>query len=194
MKKYLYLAKPEFASTWVNGGEIPIYPASRYRSMERSGVFTPDENLIHDSPVDLFSLSPIVSFGPNPNVRNFTFTGNTLNGRPLPNFTNASLYTEDGIILSFANEFDLEIARRLEKKACVEIKSIERLKTLLDRRLGKTSKARDCEYTNDHQRNHFLKSTEDAWQKEYRFFWRITEERKVILPAGLARVVWVDGE
>jgi hypothetical protein len=190
MQKYLYLTHIEWTSAWVNGGPIPLSLASKYKAMDRDGIYTPDENLIHKSNVDLRSLNPFVSFGDTPNIKNFTFTNNTFNGMPLPDIRNASLYIEDGLIQSFCNVFDISIAERFGKAACVKIHDIDKLRKYLDKRLGCRSQFGDCKYTKDHQRNHFLKSDEDSWQNEYRFFWPSKQECSVVLPAGVAEVIW----
>jgi len=49
---------------------------------------------------------------------------------------------------------------------------------------------RDCEYTDSHQRNHFLKSAKDKWQDEFRVFWKGNKMRMVKIPAGTAELVW----
>ena len=48
MKKYLYLAKPWMADTWIKGGVVPLSVASTYASDRRSGTLTPDENQQND--------------------------------------------------------------------------------------------------------------------------------------------------
>ena len=184
MRRYLYLAKREWAETWVQGGQIPISLASTYKAVERIGVFTPDENLIHISPVDVSGLR---RFGLNfQNVRGLTFKGNRFNGELLPDFENADYYNEDGLILSFSNVISSEIMTRLEKVACVAILDIQRMKELFDKQIGVPGIAKDCEYTLDHQRNHFLKSQQDAWQQEYRIFWASNTPISVHMPLGLA--------
>lgn len=190
MHKFLYLTQIEWTSTWVNGGAVPLSLASTYKRMDRDGIYTPDENLIHDSTVDLRTLSPLISFGDNPSVRSFTATGNYVNGVRLPDVKDANFYTEDGLIQSFCNVLDIGIAQRFGKAACVRIHDIDKLRKYLDKRLGRRSRFGNCEYTHDHQRNHFLKSKDDSWQQEYRFFWPNKEACSVELPAGIAEVVW----
>lgn len=187
MEKFLYLKKTTFTEAWVHGGPIPLSLASKYKRLERGGVFTPDETLIHDSPVDLRSLDPAVYFH---DVKRLTIKGTNVGGRVLPDLSNVSLYEEDGLIQSFCNVFDVEIAERLEKAACVRIFNIKKLRKHLDRRLGRRAQFGDCAYTDDHQRNHFLKGVEDSWQKEYRFFWANKGECEVVLPPSVAGVVW----
>jgi hypothetical protein len=185
MEKYLYLTKHEWALTWVNGGIIPILPASTYLSKERSGTMTPDENRIHNSPVDVTKL-PGIKFSEGAGVKNLTYTGNVFNGVKAPDVVNAQYYLEDGLILSFCNIKSRSIAQRLGKKACVKILNIHSLKYIIDEQLGVDGISGICDYTHDHNRNHFLKYNEDSWQNEYRIFWPLTEPRKVKIPKGTA--------
>lgn len=187
--KYLYLTRPEWAETWVSGGQVPIALASTYRSVDRVGTMTPDENLIHDAPVDIASLRH--SGFHFENVKGLTFTGNTLNGQLLPSFENANYYTEDGLILSFSNVLSFDICARLGKAACVEILDVDALKAAIDDQLGVAGTAKNCTYTADHRRDHFLKSVHDEWQHEFRIFWPLCEGRNVLLPHGMARHVFV---
>ena len=114
--KFLYLTEIEWADAWVNGGEIPISLASTYLHDERGGILTPDENLIHKSPVDLKSLSPFIHFGDGAGVKKLSITNSSMNGQRIPDIVDASYYKEDGLILSFCNSFNEDIAKRLEKK------------------------------------------------------------------------------
>ena len=185
MRRYLYLTKREWAHAWVDGGVVPILPASTYRSPDRQGTHTPDENLIHDSPVDIKSLS---QHGYHfENVRGLTFVGNSSNGRVLPSFVNADFYEDDGLILSFSNRKSREICQRLGKTACVAIDNIDSLEVQLNNQLGTRCVAGNCMYTFDHQRSHFLKSVQDEWQHEFRMFWPIREPRQVAIPARTGR-------
>src|SRR3990167_1575715 len=120
MEKYLYLTKKEWSLTWVNGGIIPILPASTYLSRDRNGTMTPDENRIHDSPVDVTTL-PGIKFHENTSIKDFTYVGNVFYGIRAPDVASAQYYIEDGIILSFCNVKSKSIAQRLGKKACVKI-------------------------------------------------------------------------
>lgn len=194
MKKYLYLTQPDWSKAWTTGGEIPIFLASRYRAGARSGVFTPDENLIHDSPVDIRLLMRAGVFSPDSRFQNFSMINCSVNGQKIPDIRQAQFWEEDGLILSFCNVFDRDIATRLEKRACVEINNINHLINHLNRGLGKTAKHAPCEYTTCHRRNHFLKSEEDAWQQEYRLFWRISHETRVTLPPGIGKTIWIEGD
>ena len=74
---------------------------------------------------------------------------------------------------------------------CVELTDIAKTKKQLDKRLGIRSEMKKCEYTEDHQRNHFLKHKDDSWQDEYRIFWKSQQGRRwVTIPSGTARIVW----
>ncbi len=115
----------------------------------------------------------------------------TVNGVKLPEFKNANYYREDGLVLSFCNVLSEDIAKRLGKEACVKIFNIYKLKDLIDKQLECDSKIGDCDYTNDHRRNHFLKSSSDRWQEEFRIFWQIKEPRNVIIPSRIAELVAV---
>ena len=75
------------------------------------------------------------------------------------------------------------------KEACVRIDDIERLKRDLDGQIGCEGRMESCRYTNDHQRDHFLKSIDDSWQYEYRIFWSHTESRAVWIQPGTARLI-----
>ncbi|MEZ8372820.1 hypothetical protein AB6C91_00775 [Vibrio cyclitrophicus] len=189
MEKYLYLTEVEWVDTWINGGEIPISLASSYLSDERNGILTPDENLIHESPVPIPSFQEFgIRIG---RCRNLTMTNTAYNGIKLPDFHNANYYQEDGLILSFCNSFSEHIGKRFRKKACVKILNIEKLGRVIDKQLGCKRIAGDCKYTNDHQRNHFLKSNDDSWQEEYRLFWRTTQSKWVKIPPGTAQLMSV---
>jgi hypothetical protein len=183
--KYLYLAEAAHSRTWIEGGgPVPIRLASTYLSDRREGTSTPDENLIHRSPVDMASLRPAIYFE---NVKDITMLSCVINGAPVPDIRNADFYREDGLVLCFSNTLSTEICRRLSKKVCVAIDDLASLKLVLDAQIGVTSTARKCDYTNNHERNHFLKHDADAWMDEYRLFWPALKDASVTLPKGMAR-------
>ena len=191
MVKYLYLTEVEWAEAWINGGLIPISLASSYLHHQRDGIRTPDENLVHESPVDLKSLDPFIHIADGASVKRLTITNSTFNGQKIPDIVNANYYSEDGLILSFCNSYSEDIARRLGKKACVKITNLEKLRKTIGKQLGCKGVMKECEYTDDHQRNHFLKSTEDSWQDEYRIFWKYPKNKVVEIPKGIAEFVAV---
>lgn len=176
----------DWHETWVKGGEIPIRLASAYLNNERSGIMTPDENLIHDSNVDIRSLSPAIHME---NVKGINMTNVVINGVRIPDINNASYYREDGLILSFCNRESEAIARELGKQCCVRVSKLKELRKCIDAQVGVKGIMGPCEYTEDHQRNHFLKSVEDSWQEEYRMFWRYPNDTKVVIPSGHAKLV-----
>lgn len=197
MKTYLYLGEKQWADAWVNGGRIPIKPASNYLSNERVGVMTPDENLIHTGEVPLPSLR---QYGFDLSGRNITLSNNkVITHNPdgsttvtkVPDLTNGSYYKEDGLILSFCNHLSPDTAHRFGKVICVEIADIRKTKKEIDKQLGITGEMKKCTYTGDHQRNHFLKFQDDAWQDEFRIFWLSQRgETWVTVSPGTAKIVW----
>jgi hypothetical protein len=187
--KYLYLSEVEWSNTWINGGDIPISLASTYLNKDRDGILTPDENLIHKSPVNLKGLGSSLHIAEGANVKGLTITNSSMDGVRIPNIVKADYYVEDGLILSFCNSLSSDVAKKLKKKACVKITNIEKLRKSIDKQLGIKGIMKKCEYTNDHQRNHFLKSVEDSWQDEYRIFWKYPTNKVVKIPSGLAEFV-----
>lgn len=186
MEKYLYLTKVEWTEAWISGGKIPISLASTYLSQDRSGTKTPDENFVYDSPVDLKIFRPGINVPDAANVRGLTITRSYYNGARLPEVINANHYREDGLILSFCNEFSDEIASRLGKSACIKILDVEKLRRKIDKQLGCRGEMNDCLYTPGHQRGHFLKHIDDSWQREFRIFWRTLNEKWVTVPKDTA--------
>ena len=188
MEKYLYLTKKEWEMNWLNGGEIPISLASHYISSERSGIMTPDENRIHESTVDLTKLQ-LFKFSDNASIPNFTIRNMEVDGVKVPDIIDARYELDDGLILSFCNEKSKDIALKLNKKACVKILDINKLKQIIDTQLGVIGDMVSFIYTNNHTRNHFTKSNDDALQSEYRLFWKHNKNENVILPKGIAEAV-----
>ncbi len=172
----------------MRGGTVPICLASTYLATIRKATYTPDENLIHDSPVDLLNMGLIHAADPTKvTIRSMTTKNIVVNGVRLPDVTNGRYEREDGLILSLCNRKNSSIARRLGKRAGVRIHDVEKLKHLIDHQLGTTGIMGPCVYVEDHRRDHFTKSTEDAWQDEFRIFWPVLRDAKVLLPAGVAR-------
>jgi hypothetical protein len=186
MSLYLYLNEHSYANTWINGGVAPINPASYYKSTDRSGIYTPDENLIHKSEFDLKNLGPGVQVG---NAYGLTLQNVVVEGVRIPDVRDAYYFEDDGLILSFSYRLTRTVARKMKKKSCVKIIDIKRLKEDLDEQLGVESKAGPCRYTSGHQRNHFLKSNLDEWQAEYRLFWPVKSRAEVSIPQGTAELI-----
>lgn len=88
------------------------------------------------------------------------------------------------------NSKSSEIARRLEKLACVKIPDTDRLKSIIDKQLGVEGIAKPCEYTSGYERDHFLKSVADGWQDEFRIFWPYGRGPVTVdLPTGIAEKI-----
>ncbi|MEK0168881.1 hypothetical protein [Pseudescherichia vulneris] len=187
MNYYLYLTSPDWANAWISGGVVPFYQASRYKSDERKGTMTPDENLIDNSTLDIKSLFPSIKIEGNTTYCNFDNC--LIDGKPLNGIVER--YHEDGLVICTATKRSKYIARRLGKKACVRILDINKLKRLVEESTGVACKAGLCEYTASHERNHFLKSTYDDWQREYRLFWPGVDKVKVELPPGMASLEFI---
>lgn len=187
MKKYLYLSQAFHVENWVNGGEVPLFLASSYRSQERQGIFTPDENYVCNIPADLRGMGSNVSFR-NDKISRLTIDGEVV----ATNLVNFNRYEEDGAVLCLANRLSKGISRKLNKVACVEIQDVEELKNIIDETVGVRGEMGECNYTDTYERNHFLKSVSDAWQDEYRLFWKVKEDIKVTLPKGIAKFIWFD--
>ena len=186
MKKYLYLTKKEWVSPWTRGGVVPLYRASRYLSDERNGVMTPDEHLVDASTHDLNAFKGIIEIRGNSTV---TFTDTIINGTLHKGSMHFDRKVEDGLVLCLANSKSIELSIKLGKIACVEILDIDFLKRHLDKQIGITSLMKECEYTDGHNRNHFLKSSLDAWQDEFRLFWPGADSVRVSIPSGIAKEV-----
>ncbi|WP_417878644.1 hypothetical protein [Vibrio sp.] len=186
MDLYLYLKEHRFVDAWVKGGKVPFYIASSYKKEERSGIFTPDENLIESSTFDISSHRESLWFEGDAN--NIKFINCTFGGKPLTGTINR--HYEDGLVVCLSTRRSKFIARKLEKKACVKINDINELKELIDEKSGVKGLHGLCEYTAGHRRNHFLKSTYDSWQEEYRIFWLGVGNIEIDLPPGMAKHVF----
>ena len=179
--KYLNV---EHAESWLHGGSIPIFLASSYRSNERSGHLTPDENVqrsLTNMPEYMFKR--IARIGPNATAHlNF---GTAQIGSDRFENVKFNQVQEDGLVLCFSTKFSPSIAWRFQRNVCVRIVDPVGLLRIVDAQVGVEGLARECEYTKSFQRNHFLKSHEDSWQHEYRMFWKYGTTVKVNLPPGV---------
>lgn len=184
MQKFLYLTKHEWEEPWINGGEIPLFVASTYRSMDRGGTFTPDENIIDTSTHSFSLLSNLFGLRDN-------FAGEIIledcvcADGPIPNMHIKRKF-EDGLVLCLANRRSRFIAKKLQKRSCVVIKDVDLLKNIIDEQIGFKGVMRECRYSKHHERDHFTKSFNDAWQDEFRMFWKDAENINIRLPRGIA--------
>lgn len=189
---YLYLTRPGWADAWINGGSVPISPASKYLSQDRRGIMTPDE--VRQRHVSFLSPGALE-------------TAEELGGGYIA-FENCSIRYEDGteeevargwveseeqdaLILCFSRLLSRSLMRRLNKRTVVRILDMNFLKSSVDDQLGTTGFLGDVEYTIGPDRSHFLKSMEDAWQAETRMMFRPSEivETLIHIPPGLGEVV-----
>ncbi|NEU09412.1 hypothetical protein GZH53_13890 [Flavihumibacter sp. R14] len=191
VKLYVYLEKEEWAESWVNGGSIPIYLNVKYWSDERDGKLTPDElrqKLITGGPsevleyfIDLDRYTQIIGNG---NI--FEIGGKTYQ-------IDFNQRFEEALVLCMATELSQEVADSLttdgkKKETCVQIMKIHDLTKLICETLGRDCLTGDCQYTDGPNRNHFLKSTRDKNQKEFRLVWRLKPDESEQYKDG----VWID--
>lgn len=189
MKLYRYLIKAEHADAYINGGEIPLFPAGSYLSEERKGIFTPDEVLqqsLTNAPIEAINALGQISGDASITISgcNITIGNNT--------FKNVNYFrgTEDSLVLCFATKLDRNLAEKFGKTVCVEILEVELLIFEISKQLGIQPESGHCTYTDKADRNHFLKSTEDSWQEEYRIVWKGMKEKIVVkIPAGTGKDV-----
>jgi hypothetical protein len=171
---YLYLEKPEYAETWINGGKISIKLASCYKSDERNGIYTLDENIVsnnsYQSKLDFDNISRLLHIFNSSGIPGFD---TVVRSRGKNNGLQLMMKYEDGYILSFCTKKDKKIMEKLGKRVCVQINDVFKLKQFIDEQMRCLGKYDRCKYTKRHCRDHFLKSKEDEWQKECRIFWNI---------------------
>ena len=187
MKLYLYLEKIEFVSSWTEGGEIPLNLASKYKSDERIGIFTPDEVLqqhLENAPIE--AINALGKISGDARVRMFNVTIQVGANQ----YKNVNYYrgTEDALILCLSTKLDKNLAKKLNKTACIEITDLKKLIHEFSKQIGVTGISGLCEYTLTDNRNHFLKSVLDSWQEEFRIVWKgIRDSKMVKVPKGIAK-------
>lgn len=196
--KYVYIPREDWVSTWLDGGEIPIQPASLYRvgcESARQGKMTTDEVLNHESS---FPINKLKSLGLDlANIRDLDIVGATFKTKDgsvkkLPDIVNASYYEQDGLVLCLSNTVSRLRSKKLgHRKFVVQINDIRTLFEVIDKQLGGGGQFGPCRYTQDHNRNAFLKSIRDSWQDEFRFFWPRDNPvtAYVEIPKGLCTLV-----
>lgn len=191
MEKYLYLTKYSWSHAWLDGGTVPLFQSSTYKSKERHATFTPDENLIDKSTHNADDFKGYFKLTGNCTV---TFDeGCSFNGRTIEGGMYFDRQHEDGLVLCMANSRSNLIARKLRKAACVKILDIEALKAFLDKQIGIEGQMGNCAYTKTHERDHFLKSHLDSWQDEFRIFWPNAKNIEVTIPPKIAQRVSIKG-
>lgn len=150
--------------------------ASTYRDTKRKGVNTPDENLqikIIGATIKPGIKKVIDSIIHNSSgMAEINIVGNFFNGQDAVGTSIIyNQHYEDGLILSMSTELSVEIMHKLGKEAVIKIINLNDLIKSIDKQLGITGIAKECEYAQLDERNHFLKSISDSWQKEYRIIW-----------------------
>lgn len=192
--KYLYLREKAYAETWINGGDVPINPAALYLDTVRDGTRTPDEVMqrsITGGSMNFLTESGFLRIAPGATVTGLVLENNTIYGMRMPGRIEIDQHPEHSLILCMSNVYDVAIMERLGHKAAVRIPSVAALKACLDPQVGADSMCGRVDYTTElGNRGHFLKSTDDRWQNEYRLVWVSdglgAEAKWVTLEAGLA--------
>ena len=184
---FLYLTKREWADSWINGGVVPLSMTTKYISAERDGIYTPDEDF-HRRTIGAPDWAVDRAF--NIEGGTFHFQGDiTINGDSFKNVKH-SQFAEPALVLCLSTECSATLAARFKKEVCIEILDLQSLKDNLDKQVGIVGEPNYCEYTETKNRGHFMKSVDDAWQKEYRIIWpRVTEERQVSITRGFCKLM-----
>lgn len=192
--KYLYLARPEYAQTWVHGGTVPLMPARTYRSVERHRTQTPDEVMQKSiRGMKMAQLKGAVEFSAEGTIEGFVMERCVVNGHRIDRGTYAQR-PEEAVILCMSNSLNPGLLARLGKSVAVKIPAVGALQECLDPQVGVPSLRGKVSYTREEgNRHHFLKSLEDQWQDEYRLVWTGPglglEPIEVAISAGLAEMV-----
>ena len=191
MRYFKYLERQEFAKTWIEGGFVPINPASAYYSSERGGKFTPDELMQRSlvGPMQGLIDSRVIGIQQNTNanitVRNCLIIDPS--GVQVIDYAAHLVRREDSYIDCYSTELSSVLSIELQRNFVVEISDIEALASAFDRQIGLRSLRRAVDYTDSYDRSHFVKSNSDSWQKEFRLVWMKdgVEPFLVEVPSGL---------
>jgi hypothetical protein len=197
LMKYRFFDNEDYALAWINGGVVRIAPAATYLSQERDGIMTPDERLIYESPIPFEEVESFGAFElPRGQITGATFTDNVvidrIDGidvvRKIPDLHQVKHYYEDVGVICLCNDDDPAVIKRMKKSWSVDIPDVEKVLSIISEQLGIAGEMGDCEYTRDHQRTHYLKSTADQWQDEFRLVFKgLKETRFVEVPPGLGQ-------
>lgn len=170
---------------------MPIKKASAYKSQDRSGTLTCDENRL-DSGFNIsgddadFVRTIFSGSGGGLNARSIKLPGGRTIHNVILNFAGW-----DGHILCFSNRQSKSLCRRMRKKACVLIKDPQALFDTISAQLGSVGSIGECEYTHGPERSVFTKSFRDAWQDEFRMYWSVDRDvTTVAIPPGTGRHLW----
>jgi len=167
---FLYLQNEDHARTWLHGGDVPLRLASSFLSLERKGIFTPDEvrqfNEVGASISEL-ERSGFLKITGAGGVKDLEISGCHHNGWKIP-ATRIDDYREDAFVLCFSKSASRAMMKRFgNKKLCVEV-NFQRLIDAVKSQTTDDVYFGDVAYTNSAHRSHFMKSALDQWQNEYR--------------------------
>ena len=190
--KYIYLPYKAYVATWVDGGNIPLKSARNYLSREREGTRTPDE-CNTQAGVGLsgqdadFMRSVIIGDTGGVHGRFVKMPGGVLLENVHLEFTKW-----DGLILCLSNVESRDICRKLGFIACIAVENVDGLYQQLTRQLNVEGQSGDCCYTEGPYRDVFTKAAADAWQQEYRMFWPIEDDHRIVsIMPGTGVCLWI---
>ena len=175
MRYFKYLERQEFAKTWIEGGFVPINPASAYYSSERGGKFTPDELMQRSlvGPMQRLIDSRVIGIQQNTNT-NITMRNCRIidpSGVQVIDYAAHLVKREDSYIDCYSTELSSVLSKELKRDFVVEIVDVESLARAFDQQVGIDSVRGVVDYTDGYERSHFVKSVGDSWQKEFRLVW-----------------------
>lgn len=188
---FLYLTKAEWATSWINGGSIPLSKASDYLAAEQSGTMTPDEVKQRQSVGLGAEIADAVDLDSVGSVWMTNCTVNGLHGR------SGQVHTaqQDSWILCFSNNLSVAIRDELKKPAdggaVVKISDPHVLLRAIDQQMGVQGHLAAISYTDSIDRSTFVKGLGSRAQREVRMAWDIVSEqpKMVEIPAGTAELV-----
>lgn len=181
---YLYLNSPTHAETWVRGGEVPIFPAQKYKTDYRDGIFTPDENLYQKITGNVhrlaheedghISIGKFIKF-PVGRVESIELSNCEYYDEKTNTIVKLDGYAKslgfDSHILCFSDLLSKNLMLRLGKICVVKICNVNILNSYISEQIGEKGMVGKVNYTSGLNRNLFLKSEQDQWQSEVRMAW-----------------------
>lgn len=190
MRFYRYIKQKDLKS-WTEGGPVNLYKTTSYKRDNRSGIFTPDENAHKrlKGDLDYDSFNSVFKFHEHATVTLLNATFDRGDGSTPKKVDEYKQSSEEALVLCLCTNYDKFLLNAFGKDTCVQILDIAKLKKELDEQIGVRGEEGICEYTTTGDRNHFLKSTDDQWQCEYRLIWKGVEPQEVIIPEGVAAEV-----
>jgi hypothetical protein len=189
--KFLYLTKEHWRLAWNHGGVIPIFPARKYLSEERSGTLTPDERIrTSKGAASVADISKGFKFplGMSVSIKNLSINLNDGRGALPVDYETKPII---GYIISLSNNYSRTTQVKLGKECCIKIKDVDSLCSVIAAQLGVIGQHKRVLYTVSDDRDVFLKSSADHWQDEYRLFFPVETKHSVAptwvnIPSGTA--------